>query len=287
MSLLAPTSRSQLGWYQFNQQEDGSWGLVLPPYYARLFAACYPSIIAKSNTGFRDSRTGKTRFAFFDTLDSGAQQRVQAFIGHYGRVVALGLNKYIDKVFSDELDPCLALDFNKPEPGRARTEIGELEYLAKYQQDAEAMAALASHAVQGLRMLPRRPFPRPRLLTYVPCEPEKDVYLPRTVAEAVVEELDESYWGVSRPLATPTLTVAKRSAKNLTVEQKIALWQEITEANGIKLSRKVEGHSVYVLDDLYQSGASLWSFAGYLKRLGARNVIGLVCVKSLRDKDNQ
>jgi predicted amidophosphoribosyltransferase len=83
------------------------------------------------------------------------------------------------------------------------------------------------------------------------------------------------------------LKSAKKSAKNLTVDQKIAQWEKIAEAGGIELSRSVRGCSVIVVDDLYQSGASLWSFAKYLKRNGAGAVVGLVCVKSLRDTDNQ
>ena len=39
--------------------------------------------------------------------------------------------------------------------------------------------------------------------------------------------------------------------------------------------------------ELYQSGTTLWSYAKNLKLAGATTVIGLVCVKTSRDTDNQ
>ena len=44
--------------------------------------------------------------------------------------------------------------------------------------------------------------------------------------------------------------------------------------------------TVLIVDDLYQSGASMWTYAKYLKSMGANKVIGLVAVKSQRDSDN-
>lgn len=41
-----------------------------------------------------------------------------------------------------------------------------------------------------------------------------------------------------------------------------------------------------MVDDLYQSGATMWEYAKFLKSLGAICVFGIVCVKSLRDSDN-
>jgi predicted amidophosphoribosyltransferase len=79
----------------------------------------------------------------------------------------------------------------------------------------------------------------------------------------------------------------KPAAKNLTVDQKIAHWKRIVQAEAIQLSRPVEHGSVIVVDDLYQSGASLWSYARYLKSKQAAAVVGLACVKSLRDSDNR
>ena len=55
----------------------------------------------------------------------------------------------------------------------------------------------------------------------------------------------------------------------------------------VELSCRVSGKTIVVVDDLFQSGASMWCYSEYLKRMGAKHVLGLVCVKSLRDTDNQ
>ncbi|HRI67091.1 MAG TPA: hypothetical protein PK156_22755 [Polyangium sp.] len=55
----------------------------------------------------------------------------------------------------------------------------------------------------------------------------------------------------------------------------------------VRLSRPIMGANVIVLDDLYQSGVTLWSFARCLKLMGASSVHGVACVKSWRDTDNQ
>jgi predicted amidophosphoribosyltransferase len=276
-----------LDWHRFEQKSDGHWWLCLPPFYAGLFAARLPILFGKSNTGFRNSRTGQTKFAFFPELAEKDLQKINAFIQHYSRVVALGMNDYIRGSFGDELDLCLALDLNKPEPGPKRTAIGELEYQAKYHRDQGAISELVRYLGAAVVQLPRRLLPKPRLLTFVPSDPGSDFCLPAILVEALLGEFDESFWGVPAPLVRAVLKASKKSAKNVTVEQKLALWKSIIEEKGVRLSRDVAEHSVIVVDDLYQSGASLWSFAKYLKARGAATVIGLVCVKSLRDTDNQ
>jgi predicted amidophosphoribosyltransferase len=276
-----------LNWKVFDQREDESWNLVLPRYYAGLFEASFPSLVKLTSAGFRDSSSGKTRIANFPALIEKDVKRIQAFLDWYGRVVCLSTNEHLEDDFSDELDFCLALDFNKPRPGKDRTELGGLEYHAKYHQDANAVAGLAKELARAVRWLPPSKLPKPRLLTYVPSDPGREFYLPSELARAVREDVPVSFWSVQEPVVTPSLTVKKKSAKNLSVAQKIALWEEIAQAKGIRLSRSVRECSIIILDDLYQSGASLWSFAKYLKGRGASTVVGLACVKSLRDTDNQ
>lgn len=54
----------------------------------------------------------------------------------------------------------------------------------------------------------------------------------------------------------------------------------------IEISRNVNDTTVFVVDDLYQSGVTLWSYARFLKMVGAAKVIGVVCVKAGKDTDN-
>jgi hypothetical protein len=287
VTLRPPSSRYQLTWNQFARKEDGRWILVLPPYYAGLFTARFPSLMAKSATGFRNSSTGKTKYAFFQGLDDPAVRKIEAFLEFFARAVCLSTNKHLGDRFADELDFCLALDFNRPSPTEGRTEIGEWEYQAKYHQAEAALAELANGLAQAIHWLPRSWIPKPRLLTCVPSDPGKEFYLPAGLAEAVIANVPASFWGVPDPRITARLKDAKHSAKNLTVDQKMAQWEQILQAKGVQLSRSVRDCSVIVVDDLYQSGASLWSFAEYLKGRQAGTVVGLACVKSLRDTDNQ
>lgn len=288
MSLRPASSRSQLKWNQFTQKDDGTWILVLPPYYAGLFEAYFPTLMKLSKRGFRDSKSAKTRLAFFPSLDDRAVERIEGFLTFFARAVCLTTNRHLKSCFSDELDFCLALDFNKPSPAAGRTEIGQWEYQAKYQHDKEALAELAARLVEVVvHSLPLSKIPKPRLLTFVPSAAGQDYCLPAEFVKRIIEIAQASFWGVQDPLVTPRLTIAKESAKSLTVDQKILQWDNIVKANGIRLSRSVKESSVIIVDDLYQSGASLWSFAKYLKSQGAAKTVGLACVKSLRDTDNR
>lgn len=75
--------------------------------------------------------------------------------------------------------------------------------------------------------------------------------------------------------------------KNLSIKEKINTWETIYYNNGVKLDEnQVRGNNVLVVDDLYQSGVTMWEYAKFLKTIGAKCVFGIVCVKSLRDSDN-
>ena len=76
--------------------------------------------------------------------------------------------------------------------------------------------------------------------------------------------------------------------KGLPVDLKIPEWGKLYNCDAcVELHGEVEDKVAVVVDDLYQSGAPLWCYASYLKKLGAKYVFGLSCVKSLKDTDNQ
>src|SRR5688572_11767956 len=106
MSLRPSSSRSQLMWKQFSQKADGSWCLNLPPYYAGLFQSYFPSLMKKSNTGFRESKSRRTKYAFFPTLESRDIERIESFQKFFERAVCLSTSFHLRTDFSDELDFC-------------------------------------------------------------------------------------------------------------------------------------------------------------------------------------
>lgn len=70
-------------------------------------------------------------------------------------------------------------------------------------------------------------------------------------------------------------------------ERKIETWNEIYYNGNVEITDEINEKNVMVIDDLYQSGTTMWEYAKFLKNSGARSVWGLVCVKSLRDSDNR
>lgn len=87
--------------------------------------------------------------------------------------------------------------------------------------------------------------------------------------------------------ANADLYIYKPEMKELPVKRKLEIWNDIYSNSEVALGESVEGNDVIIIDDLYQSGTTIWTYAKYLKSLGARKVMGVVGVKSLRDSDNQ
>ena len=105
--------------------------------------------------------------------------------------------------------------------------------------------------------------------------------VPRKLAKTISRES-----GI--PFIDCSLHCGKQSLKNLSLSDKIAEWDRLySDKKCIQLSGNVAGKTVFLIDDLYQSGTTLWSCAKHLKQAGALAVIGLVCVKTFRDTDNQ
>ena len=72
-----------------------------------------------------------------------------------------------------------------------------------------------------------------------------------------------------------------RRLQELSIEEKC---NELRDA--IKIVGDISGRDIILVDDLYQSGFTMWTVAQLLKKKGAKKVLGLACVKSLRDTDN-
>src|SRR5258708_4394663 len=58
------------------------------------------------------------------------------------------------------------------------------------------------------------------------------------------------------------------------VEKKIPIWQDLYNQGCVVLTEDVKGKLVVVIDDLYQSGATMWAYAEFLKSQGAVHVFG-------------
>ncbi len=285
-----PSSRNQLRWSKFKKTESGDWFLsLMPHYYAQLIELDAPDIINKSRIGFYDSKSGKTKNIFLRNLTSADVDCIEQLLCDYEQLVIINLNKHIEDLFTNELDYCVALDFLRSNPeSDHRTEVGELVYQSKSMGDRDAATSLAYKLGVLLKRMHKLSSARQHRLSFVPPNPLKEFDLPRHLCELLVKNEEvSSLLDPQQPLIESVLKRPKAPIKNLSVEEKAVNWNKLIEDEQIEINGDPTGCSVIVVDDLYQSGTTLWSYAKYLKARGAIEVIGLVCVKNLRDKDNK
>lgn len=284
-----PAGRITLAWHEIEQTQSNEWVLKLrPPYYGAVFEDREPELNAKSSTGWRIAKSGEVAWAVFRDLTPRDLGRINEFAEEYSRYLVLGLNRNIEGHFIDELDTCLALGYNFAAPqGRQYTDVGELVYHAKYRKSIAAAEELGRRLAEAIHRVPTMGCAGPAVLSYVPPGRHKRFDLPRILAKLLVE-----YGWCNmplrdfEPLVHPELNLSKPDFKNLTMGEKIRVWDRLL-ARGVRLSSTVAATTVYVIDDLYQSGATIWSYARYLKKAGASRVFGLVCEKSRGDRDNR
>lgn len=198
----------------------------------------------------------------------------------------LQLNTNIEDCFSgNELDFCVADDWNRV-PDNGRTSVGEAEYQLKYKhpkgqvsdvQTREYVHVLKQAICECVGCLP--PKQSNWFVTTIPWAGEGKRKLAYKMAEWTAKKMGLPF--VKAQLAE------KPSFKNLAVSDKIEKWREILSPdNPILLSEDVNRRTALIVDDLYQSGASIWCFAEYLKHFGADQVMAVVPVKALKDRDN-
>lgn len=199
-------------------------------------------------------------------------------------VLWLSLNKNIKEYFDDELDYCIASDFNIVY-GEGRTEIGEAEYQLKYNIEDLSVTERNQYAnIIMSKMLDNCKYiPFNNGLNWCVSPMPATEYGKTKLAWQMAEEISKQ---LRLSFIKPILSCDKPQMKQLSIKEKIETWEKIYYNNGVILDNQVRGKNVIVVDDLYQSGATMWEYAKFLKILGARCVFGIVCVKSLRDSDN-
>lgn len=272
-------SRSQLQ-YHLNEYDDGAMSLfVSSDTYPDLFTLRFPELVGKAPNGWRQK---KMKYLWFapNTLGEDDLEKIREWGEKFGQYVLLGLNANIEGYFDDELDFCMALGFNYDPTTEKRTIYGEAEYQLKYQNSRQHFQVLRNALFEANSDLPIPPeFQGKFCISCVPGSPDQPSIQYR-LASAVAESLDVDF--IDAELNRP-----KTGLKGVTVAQKIPIWQKLYDDGCVELSSSVANRCIVVIDDLYQSGVTLWMYAKFLKQRGAAHVIGLPCVKSLRDSDNR
>lgn len=276
-------------WVNIFENEDDSYSISTNKKYVELINYFFPMLESYSPTKWKDS--DNFRYMSNLWLPDGCfdQNYINKFMewcdAAIHNVLWLELNKNICEFFCSELDYCIASDFNIIY-GDGRTEMGEAEYQLKYNSDNISKNEQKKYADYIMnKMLDN--------CKYIPISNLQDWYIspmPATesgkmkiawsMAEAIARNLMISF-------VDATLRCEKPQMKQLSVENKILIWDNIYRNNKVIIDRNVQNKNIIVIDDLYQSGATIWQYAKFLKENGASSVFGLVCVKSLKDSDNK
>lgn len=276
-------------WITIYKNTDESYSISTNEKYVELINYFYPYLEMNSPTKWKGSDNYQGLTSLW--LPDGCYDTyyVENFVYWcdlaINNILWLELNKNIHPFFSNELDFCIASDFNIVY-GKGRTEIGEAEYQLKYNirnLDEESKKKYAAIIMD--KMMDN--------CKYIPITNSNEWYIspmPATdngktkMAWYMAETISKN---LKLPFINATLLCDKPQMKELSVEEKISIWSDIYNNDEVIIDMHIQGKNIIVIDDLYQSGATIWQYAKYLKENGARSVFGLVCVKSLKDSDNK
>ena len=274
-------------WIIVHDNED-SYNISTNSKYITIINFFFPLLEIYSLTKWKVSETHSQMSSLWIPKGRCRQELMEEFMNWCDEitqdVIWLNLNKNIEKYFIEELDFCIASDFNFIY-GNGRTEIGEAEYQLKYN-----FGNLTTEAADDyFNLLFGKMMDNCK---YIPIGNKNNWYIsPMPALESGKEKIawllaDEMAYQMDISFINAELKCDKPQMKQLSIADKIATWQKIYYNGMVKIDRDVKGKNVLIIDDLYQSGTTMWQYARFLKEKGARRVFGMVCVKSLKDSDN-
>ncbi len=297
-------TRSRSSFYlRVNENEDGSYNFFISESLRPMFNYHFGEVEDASPTGWK---SGKNNIEYIwvpenraDEIDVDEIKDWAEFAGK--QCIWLGLSRHLHPHFTgNEIDYCIAADFNFTTDGAgnigARSALGEAEWKLKYhfnelagnEQD-EYCKRMSRALLEMIGLLPVRLGLRkagfglvsPPLVSPIPA-PSNLGGLAWVFAEHVANQKGLEF-------LRPILLVSKPKMKEISIEEKIENWNVIyATTSAVDINPKsVKGKTVIVIDDLYQSGVTIWAYAKFLKGIGAHCVYGLACVKSMKDTDNQ
>lgn len=257
-----------------------------------LMNSFFIDFIECSPTGWRNSSTYSDIYTLWipdDNLDLELLEEVNLWAKKCNEHIWLSTNKYTNNYFrGTEIDFCIASEWNFYFDNYNYTECGEAEYQLKYQYPKglvsrskydEYFSILKAALYSSIDCLPYNI--SSFLVTTIPATTEKQCKLSWLLSEEIAREYNSDF-------LTTTLNQDKPQIKQQTVNNKIEIWRNIySNPTNLHISHDVRGRDILIVDDLYQSGASIWCYGEFLKYLGANTVIAVAAVKSLRDGDNQ
>lgn len=265
-------SRLSLKWFNLTQKPGQDLRLKIPicDVYSSIIDRAFPDI---QHIGWQAAEKG-TCYTYIKEISDDDQEKLNDFLQCLQDIRCLTLTEHLGPFFSNELDEAYALDFNFKQDvyPLSYTECGDLEHRAKEQRNGFAVTSLAQKLADVIITHPT--FSKVDIVCAVPSRPSKDFHLPVNLVSEIGELL-------SLNTSLDLSKIEHRKLRSLSMAEKI---NELSDV--FRLTDSVEGKSILVIDDLYQSGATAWTLARFLKERGARQVYCLACVKSWRDTDN-
>lgn len=213
---------------------------------------------------------GKSDFSLFLNKTTGKPFRMVCSEEEYNKILAF-MDKYRDVVFlRDCLDLSISLSMNMIDQYN-RTEIGELEYQAKYHPEIpEYQNVIMALTARMQNLLEAMPYFKD--VDYICVIPSRHTFMRDIVA---------GLHGFNFSDISSTLSWHKASElKNAeSVEEKFdaLVHSDLVITDDIDL----KGKNVLLVDDLYKSGLTMQYVAMKLKNVGCARVFGITLVKSL------
>ena len=280
-----------LFWVRIYDNDDGSYLFLTRDIIYKVITVLFPELEEMSPRGWTISKSNHQNRCLWIPPDRGDTKLINSFISWADEAnshIWLGKNRNIEDFFEDVMDCCIAVDWNFDFETQKRTLVGESEYQIKYRytkgllskEEADKYAEILSESLLDCcKFLPITKL-RNLFVTTIPAIKDDQHKLSWAMANFIKEEYGGQF-------LTATLKTQKLETKSLSVKEKVSIWKDIYSNKGVSLSDDVKGKIILIIDDLYQSGTSMWAYAEYLKLLGASRVFGLVSVKSQRDSDNR
>lgn len=277
-------------WIRIHSHDDDSINISASTITKQLICYEFPHLELNSPRGWRPSANRQGLYNLWlpqGCYDQEDVSTLESWAISMNQFIWLGTNRNTEPFFSgSEIDFCLANDWNFNFETHSRTVVGDAEYSLKYRnrylstEDRKKHVITLANAVQ--ECVSALPVPLDEyVVTTIPAPSKDQLKLAWPMSKFIAKENGLPFCGV-------TLLKDKPQMKTLSLENKITTWRTIySDPQWIEIPEDLRGKKVLIVDDLFQSGASLFCFAEYLKnQLGVKQTIAITSVKALKDGDN-
>ena len=187
------------------------------------------------------------------------------------------VNKYQNVIFiNDALPLSLVLSFykRKDADGWKYTKLGNIVNAIKYRKDFSRLSYITETAAYAISSFPY--YKDADCICAIPPSQGKDFDLPSHIASDLSSKVSK------QNISQFVVAGNKKQLKQTPLDDKIT---ELFNWD-VSINTDIRGKKIILIDDLYQSGATMMYIAMKLQTAGASAVYGLSMVKNLTNSDN-